>query len=180
MASQFFVDFIGSTLSNAASTYRGPSGGRRSRSRKAPANAAPFKPQPPIGPPPSRRPQPPIGPPPSREPQPPIGPPPFPEPPSASAPLTKKAMKNPDVNNKKNDPQAKKNDPQAKKREKQFAYNAISWTIQVLCSIVTVLGLLWTTIQFLGLSNFLGISREPPGLVYHVPDLAPQPPPPPA
>jgi hypothetical protein len=82
-------------------------------------------------------------------------------------------MKNPDVNK-------NKNDPQAKKREQQFAYNATSWTIQILCSIVTVLGLLWGTIQLLGLFNFLGISREPPGLVYHVPDLAPQPPPPPA
>lgn len=43
----------------------------------------------------------------------------------------------------------------------------------------TILGLVWATVQLLGLFNVLGISREPPGLVYHVPALAPEPPPPP-
>lgn len=98
---------------------------------------------------------------------------PLPLPPSSAAPLSKKAASPLSR-------EEKRSDPQAKKREQQFAYNAISWTIQILCSIATVLGLLWATIQLLGLFNFLGISREPPGLAYHVPDLAPEPPPPPA
>jgi hypothetical protein len=95
----------------------------------------------------------------------------FPQPPSSSAPLRKKGIKNPQVD---------KNDPQAEKRQRNCAYNALAWTIQGLCALVSVLGIVWGTIQLLGLFNFLGISKEPPGLVYHVPGLAPEPPPPPA
>lgn len=54
-------------------------------------------------------------------------------------------------------------------------YLLISWTIQFLCVILVTFGLLWGTVQILRLTNFLGVSQEPPGLSYYidVPDLNP-------
>lgn len=109
-----------------------------------------------------------------------------------------------------------KSDDAARTRNKRWdrirrfcAYFLIKWTLQILCALVVVAAVVWATIQFMRISNLLGVSQEPPGLcadgartqaflprpsavpihhapayrahrVYFVPGLAPDPPPPPS
>lgn len=55
-----------------------------------------------------------------------------------------------------------------KKRQNRIrrycAYYAIKWSLQLLCALIVVLGILWATIQFMRIWNILGVSQEPPGL----------------
>lgn len=92
-------------------------------------------------------------------------------PPSSSRPLAKTAAFEA--------AQDARTDPSNKRRQRRLAYVALSWLVQGLCALATLLGIVWATVQILGLFNFLGISREPPGLKYTLPDLGPAPPPPP-
>lgn len=68
----------------------------------------------------------------------------------------------------------------AQKQDKQTrmcTYLLISWGLQLLCVMIVGIGLLWGTVQLLRFTNYLGVSQEPPGLVYYI-DY-PDPPPPP-
>jgi len=62
-------------------------------------------------------------------------------------------------------------------RGRRCTYLLISWGLQLFCVILVGVALIWGTIQFLRLTNLLGVSQEPPGLTYYV-DY-PDPPPPP-
>ena len=61
------------------------------------------------------------------------------------------------------------------KTSRLCTYLLISWTIQFLCVILVILGLLWGIVQILRLTNFLGVSQEPPGLTYYIDVLDPTP-----
>jgi hypothetical protein len=56
--------------------------------------------------------------------------------------------------------------PAERKAERLCSYILISIALQVLCAILTVLIVLWITIQALRSVALLGISQEPPGLTY--------------
>tara|TARA_B100000927_G_scaffold229245_1_gene189071 strand:+ start:183 stop:482 length:300 start_codon:yes stop_codon:yes gene_type:complete len=59
------------------------------------------------------------------------------------------------------------------------AYFTLKWTLQLLCASIVVFAIIWSGIQITRLSNFLGVSEEPPGLKYYVASMTPDPPPPP-
>jgi hypothetical protein len=65
------------------------------------------------------------------------------------------------------------------RRERRCTYLLISWGLQLFCVIFVGVALIWGTIQLLRITNFLGISQEPPGLTYYVDYPDPPPPPPP-
>ena len=65
-----------------------------------------------------------------------------------------------------------------KARGRRCSYLLLIFGLQFLCCIVLTLGVLWVAIQLLRLTDFLGVSREPPGLTYLI--NYPDPPPPPA
>lgn len=70
--------------------------------------------------------------------------------------------------------------PTVKQRLQRYcAYFALKWTLQLICAVVVLFAVFWAIVQFLGVFNVLGISREPPGLTYFVPGNGPDPPPPP-
>lgn len=73
----------------------------------------------------------------------------------------------------------KKETEQKKKAQgRRCSYLILIFCLQFLCCVVLTLAVLWATTQLLRLTNFLGVSEEPPGLTYYV--TYPDPPPPPS
>jgi hypothetical protein len=66
--------------------------------------------------------------------------------------------------------------PAERKARRSCSYFLISIALQVLCAILTVLIVLWITIQALRSVSLLGISQEPPGLTYANEFFEPSPP----
>ena len=63
---------------------------------------------------------------------------------------------------------AEPKDPAKGKRNSRRTYLALRWCLEIFCCVFVVLAVVWGTVQLLGLIDFLGVSREPPGLKYEI------------
>jgi hypothetical protein len=66
--------------------------------------------------------------------------------------------------------------PAERKAQRNCSYLFASVCLQVMCALVTVVALLWITIQALRSVALFGLSQEPPGLVYANEMFEPSPP----
>ena len=64
----------------------------------------------------------------------------------------------------------KDEEKQQKKRQRRCTYLLIQWGLQIFCAILAFLLVLWATIQFLRVFDFIGVGATPPGLEHAVVD----------